>query len=90
MQVFARGVVPSHGRVHLMGIGQPVEVAGLRVTNGALLHGDENGVVDIPLEISDRIEATADQIRDHELAYFAAMHKPGTAYAEVRQWLAPH
>lgn len=90
MQVFARGAVASHGRVHLVGIGRPVVVGGLPVEHGALLHGDENGLVKIPLEIVDRLPAAADQVRDAERAYFAALAEPDAGFSEVRNWLAPH
>lgn len=90
MQVFARGTVVSHGRIHLMGIGKPVGIGGLRVEHGALLHGDENGIVEIPLGIADRVPEVAGQVRAEEQDYFAAMSAQDAGFAEVRGWLAPH
>lgn len=89
MQVFARGSVSSHGRPHLVGIGQPAVVGGLRIASGALLHGDENGLVEIPLEIADRVPAVADEIRAAERAYFAAIAAPGVSFRDVRNGLDP-
>jgi len=52
---FAGSVVVSHAYVHLVEVGTPVEVGGLAVRPGDLLHADQHGVVSIPLEIAERI-----------------------------------
>jgi 4-hydroxy-4-methyl-2-oxoglutarate aldolase len=56
---FAAGVVVSHGTFRLVSSGHPVEVSGVRVEPGDLIHGDENGVVLIPAEVADRVAAAA-------------------------------
>ncbi len=53
---FAGSIAVSHAYVHLVDFGQPVEIGGLTVRSGDLLHGDQHGVLSIPLEIAERIE----------------------------------
>ncbi len=66
LQVFAGNVSVSHAYAHVTAFGSPVEVAGLLVKPGDLLHGDQHGVHSIPLSIADQIAAEADKIREFE------------------------
>jgi regulator of RNase E activity RraA len=59
---FAAGVVVSHGNSRLVSAGQPVEVSGVRIEQGDLIHADENGVVLIPAEIADRVADAGEQV----------------------------
>jgi regulator of RNase E activity RraA len=67
-QMFAGGVSVSHAYAHIFDFGGTVEVGGLQVRPGDLIHGDRHGVQTIPLEIADKIPAAAHQImhrREH-------------------------
>jgi 4-hydroxy-4-methyl-2-oxoglutarate aldolase len=46
--------------------GRPVELAGLQIRPGDLLHGDQNGLVRIPLEIAKNIPDIAIGLREQE------------------------
>jgi regulator of RNase E activity RraA len=59
VHLFAGNLSPSHAYVHVVDYGQPVVVAGLSVTPGDLLHGDQHGIVQIPSEIAGKIPAAA-------------------------------
>ncbi len=48
---FTGGTICAHAYCHILHIGLPVRVGGLTVNTGDLLHGDANGVTNIPLEI---------------------------------------
>ncbi len=61
-QVFAGNVSVSHAYAHVFDFGGPVEVAGLKIQPGELLHGDLNGIQTVPVEIIDRILSTSDEI----------------------------
>jgi 4-hydroxy-4-methyl-2-oxoglutarate aldolase len=63
---FAAGVVVSHGNFRLVGGGMPVEVSGLRVEPGDLIHADENGVVLIPAAIADQVAGAAQTVLAEE------------------------
>ncbi len=63
---FARHPIVSHSYAHIVSIGTPVEIGGLKVKPGDLLHGDRNGVLSIPLEIAEKLPAAAARIAEHE------------------------
>lgn len=50
--VFSSGTNCSHGYCHTLHVDVPVHVGGLTVRPGDLLHGDANGVTNIPGEIA--------------------------------------
>ena len=50
--VVAGSIGPSHGFVHVMEVGRPVTVMGLRVTPGDLVHADRHGAVVVPPEVA--------------------------------------
>lgn len=64
--LFAGNVSPSHAYVHVVEYGVPVEVAGLRICPGDLLHGDLHGVVSVPMEIADQIPTAAARMKQRE------------------------
>jgi len=45
---FARGAVASHASFRIVRSNVPVQILGLVVQPGDLLHGDENGLVSVP------------------------------------------
>jgi len=57
--VFTGGSICSHGYNHMLHIGMPVRVGGLMVNTGDLLHGDANGVTNIPTEIAAEVADAA-------------------------------
>jgi regulator of RNase E activity RraA len=63
---FASSVLVSHANVHLIEVGAPVEVGGLRVRPGDLLHADQHGVTSIPLEIAEKVPDAAQRIEQGE------------------------
>lgn len=68
-QMFAGNVSVSHAYSHIFDFGGRVEVGGLQVHPGDLVHGDCHGVQTIPLEIADKVPAAAREIRQrrHQL-----------------------
>jgi regulator of RNase E activity RraA len=61
-QMFGGNVSVSHAYAHVLDFGGPVEIAGLSVNPGDLIHGDLHGVQTIPLEIAELVPAKARQI----------------------------
>jgi len=51
-QVFSPGTVVSHGNPTIVEVGGMVDLCCLKIQPGDLLHGDENGLLTIPLEIA--------------------------------------
>jgi regulator of RNase E activity RraA len=66
--VFAAGLVVAHGTFNIMEVGIPVELSGVRIQPGDLMHGDPSGVTTIPLEIADKVYAECLKVRERELA----------------------
>jgi 4-hydroxy-4-methyl-2-oxoglutarate aldolase len=65
-QLFAGGVAPSHSYAHIIDWGHPVEIGGLRINPGDLLHGDRNGVRAVPLAIAADVPRVASQLARQE------------------------
>ncbi|MBS1826036.1 MAG: RraA family protein [Acidobacteria bacterium] len=63
---FARGTVASHGNFRIVRVGVPVQIMGLVIKTGDLLHGDENGLALVPEEKRDLIPQMVDLIRSRE------------------------
>lgn len=60
--VLAGGIGPSHGFVHVRHIGDPVEIFGLRVAEGDLIHADCHGAVVIPPDILPDLSSALDTL----------------------------
>jgi 4-hydroxy-4-methyl-2-oxoglutarate aldolase len=67
--LFAGKVAVSHAYAHIVEFGEPVEIGGLKVQPGDLIHGDRHGVQTIPLSIAAGIPGMASEIlaREREL-----------------------
>lgn len=59
---FAGSTAVSHAYSHIVEFGQPVEIGGLTIRTGDLLHADVHGVLSVPLEIAGRVAEAADAI----------------------------
>lgn len=53
--VFTNGTICSHGYSRFPSVSVPVEVGGLTIKPGDLIHGDCNGVTTIPIEIAKNV-----------------------------------
>jgi 4-hydroxy-4-methyl-2-oxoglutarate aldolase len=63
LQMFASNVSVSHAYSHVFDFGGIVEIAGLTVRPGELIHGDLHGVLTVPLEIAGRVPSEAAEMR---------------------------
>jgi 4-hydroxy-4-methyl-2-oxoglutarate aldolase len=73
---YGRGLVVAHGRPSIYGVGSVVNIDGMEVHPGDLLHGDENGVVVIPAEIAAQVAAKAKEHREDEQKRLAEILSP--------------
>jgi 4-hydroxy-4-methyl-2-oxoglutarate aldolase len=87
---FARGLVPSHGNPRLLEVNVPVEIDGVRVVPGDLLHGDVNGLTIVPLGIADRLATVAAQVRDREANLISYVQGPDFSVEGLVQRTARH
>jgi 4-hydroxy-4-methyl-2-oxoglutarate aldolase len=84
---FTGSVSVSHGYVHIVEFGSPVEVGGLRIASGDLLHGDLHGVQSIPRAIASSIPEVAARITQREQALLSLCRSPDFTLDELRAFL---
>jgi 4-hydroxy-4-methyl-2-oxoglutarate aldolase len=85
---FCPGFVVSHGNAVICDIGVPVEMSGLAIQPGDLLHGDINGVLVVPESIADRVADEAQRVRDRERQILEIVRQPGFTVERLREALA--
>jgi len=66
MQLFSGNLAVSHAYAHIYDVGSPIEVGGMVVHPGNLLHGDLHGVLNLPLEIAAEVPGIAAELRRAE------------------------
>jgi regulator of RNase E activity RraA len=59
IQVFAGNRAVSHAYAHIFDVGAAITVGGMDVKPGDLLHGDQHGVLTVPLEIATEVPKVA-------------------------------
>jgi regulator of RNase E activity RraA len=82
--LFAGHVSVSHAYVHIVEIGRPIEIGGLKIQSGNLLHGDVHGVQMIPLDLAPRIPAVAREIADEEKKLIVLCQSPDFSLDKLR------
>jgi len=82
--LFAGSVSVSHAYVHIIEIGRPAEIGGLKIQSGDLLHGDLHGVQSIPLDIASQVPAVAARINTEEQALIALCRSPEFSLDKLR------
>lgn len=65
-QLFSGKVSVSHAYAHIIDFGEPAEIGGLQIRSGDLLHGDRHGVLNIPLDVAERVPEEASKILAEE------------------------
>ena len=85
---FAGNLAVSHSYVHIVEIGKPVEIGGLKIQSGNLLHGDCHGVQSIPLDIAGRIPLAAAEISAKEHAIIDICQSPDFSLEKLRAAIA--
>ena len=84
-QMLAASVLPSHAYIHVVDYSRPVDVAGMRVCDGDLIHADQHGAVVIPHDVATEVKAAAEQIARRERVLIEAAQQPGFNIEKFRQ-----
>jgi regulator of RNase E activity RraA len=66
LHLFAGNVAVSHAYAHIFDFGSSVNVGGLEVRPGDLLHGDRHGVLIVPKRIAPEVPAVAAKLQAAE------------------------
>ncbi len=83
-QYFARGVAASHAYFRIVRVGIPVQVEGLVIRPGDLLHGDENGLIVVPHEGLEKLPDAVNQIQPRERALMQFVRGPEFTFERLR------
>ncbi len=84
-QMLADRIGPSHAYVHVVQFGCGVNVAGMDVTDGDLVHADQHGAVVVPKEVVADIPAAVEQVVKRERVIIEAAKERGFDIARLRQ-----
>jgi regulator of RNase E activity RraA len=84
--LFAGSVSVSHAYAHIIEFGEPVEIGGLKIQSGDLIHGDRHGVLTIPLAVAAEIPREAADILqiERELVQFCGSEEFSLQELEAR------
>ncbi len=82
-QLFAGTVSVSHSYAHIIDFGEPVEIGGLKIQSGDLIHGDRHGVLTIPLAIAAEVPAEASKILAEERELIEFCRSPEFSLEEL-------
>jgi 4-hydroxy-4-methyl-2-oxoglutarate aldolase len=64
LALFAGNVSVSHAYAHVFDFGGEVEVGGLKIRPGDLIHGDGHGIQTVPAEIVEKAPSVAAELRE--------------------------
>ncbi len=81
---FAGSLAVSHAYAHIVEIGGEVEVDGLKVQAGDLIHGDVHGILSIPEPIAAEIPAVAKKILAMERKLIALCRSENFSLEKLR------
>jgi regulator of RNase E activity RraA len=86
-QMFAGNVSVSHAFAHIIESGGTVEVGGLNIRPGDLLHGDRHGILTIPLDIATRVPQVARDLLERERRIVEFCRSPDFSLEKLRETL---
>jgi regulator of RNase E activity RraA len=87
-RLFSGRISVSHAYIHIVETGGVVEVGGLRIAPGDLIHGDVHGVVRVPLNVANEIPAVAARIREQEGRVIQYCQSPEFNIGQLRSIVA--
>ena len=87
--VIAGSIGPSHGFVHVTALDTPVNVFGLTVRPGDLVHADRHGAVVVPPDVITRLAGAIEKMQQTEQLVLAPAREPGFDFAKFEAaWTA--
>lgn len=88
--VFSTGWVVSHGYGVYIDFNATVSICGLTISPGDLLHGDESGLVSVPIDIASDVVERAEAVVEEEAEYFDFLESDRFNMAELKRRIIPH
>ena len=81
---FARGTVVSHASFRIVRVGVPIQILGVELKPGDLLHGDENGLLRIPAAALAGLPPAVDAVRARERRLMDFMRSPDFSVEKLK------
>jgi regulator of RNase E activity RraA len=75
-QFLAAGIAPSHAYANIVAIGREIEVFGMRVHSGDIVHADRHGAVVVPVAAVHELPRAAEEIARREARILAVARGP--------------
>jgi regulator of RNase E activity RraA len=85
LQLFAGSIAVSHSYAHVVKFGEPVEMGGLQIKPGDLLHGDQHGVLSIPLSIAPELPRVAAELLATEKELIDLCRSPDFSFQKLSE-----
>jgi 4-hydroxy-4-methyl-2-oxoglutarate aldolase len=86
-QCFAAGRSVSHSYAHIIDFGEPVEIGGLKICPGDVIHGDCHGVQTIPKSIAEMLPDAVKCILDREAELIRYCESPDFSLDKLTDFL---
>lgn len=87
-QLIGRALSPSHAFVHIVDVGTPVDICGMAVADGDLIHADRHGAVRIPTELLAKLPDAIALLSKRERLIIDAARRPDFSLDSLRQAFA--
>lgn len=84
---FAAGTSPSHVYCRIAAVGMPVQVHGMTVRQGDIIHGDINGLVQVPFEKLEELPEKIHKVRREEKELMDIVRAGGFTLDDLRKRL---
>ncbi|MBT4132924.1 RraA family protein [Amylibacter sp.] len=75
--VVAGSIGPSHGFVHVRSVNQPINIFGMNIKSGDLVHADRHGAVVVPTDVIDDLETSILKMQQTERLILDPARKKG-------------
>jgi regulator of RNase E activity RraA len=83
-QMLAGSIGPSHAFVHIVEFAGPVNVHGMAVGSGELVHADRHGAVVVPAQALDAMQAALEGLTAREARLLAAARDPEVSVQTIK------
>jgi regulator of RNase E activity RraA len=87
-QCLAATLSPSHAFIQVVDFGKQVDVLGMAVSDGDIVHADYHGAVVIPPAALEKLPAAIDLMARKEKVVLEAARQPGFSAARMREAMA--
>lgn len=82
---FASGTVASHAYCRIARVGCPLQIYGMTIRTGDLLHGDINGLIEVPMERREELPEMVARVRKEEGELMQDVRAGGFTLDSLRQ-----